>query len=131
MARRSSRTSTRRDRAPIATLDPLEHVFGLSPWSVRALPSIEDHRLHRPAPPVVRSVSTRPARVLVAAPGHRAARVARTVDLGAGFVHPERVVLCLRREARKRVLHALKKTGRGKSRRAPVWSWRSDLSCKG
>lgn len=30
-----------------------------------------------------------------------------------GFEHPKRVLICLRRKARREVLHALKKTGRG------------------
>lgn len=46
------------------------------------------------------------------------------------FNRPDQVVLCVRRKRRKEVLHALKKTGRGKGKqRRPRRSWHSQISC--
>lgn len=44
------------------------------------------------------------------------------------FVHPERVPVCVRREVRRRVLHALHRSGRGYRR--PRWTAKSFIRCK-
>lgn len=64
---------------------------------------------HRPARPVLSKRSSPPHRIQ--------------------FVDPRQVVVCVRRQQRKEVLHALGRTGRGA--RAPRRrTWRSDISCR-
>lgn len=47
------------------------------------------------------------------------------------FDDPQRVIVCLRRKARKEVLHALKKTGgRGGRKKKPRRTWQSDFKCR-
>lgn len=47
-----------------------------------------------------------------------------------GVTEPNKVIMCVRRQQRKEVLHALRKTGRGQARRKPRRTWRSDVHCK-
>lgn len=46
-----------------------------------------------------------------------------------GFREPDRVLVCVRRQARKEVLHALGKAGRGGGRRGRR-GWSSGISCR-
>lgn len=45
------------------------------------------------------------------------------------FERPRKVVMCVRRQMRREVLHAYRKTGRGGQRR-PRWNWYSRVRCK-
>lgn len=45
------------------------------------------------------------------------------------FEAPSSVLVCVRRQRRKEVLHALNKTGSGVSRRRPRRNWLSNVSC--
>lgn len=45
------------------------------------------------------------------------------------FEHPKKVLICVRRQARKEVLHALRKTGKSGQRR-PRYNYYSSISCK-
>lgn len=46
-----------------------------------------------------------------------------------GFNEPERVLTCVRRQRRKEVMHALRKTKRGAGSKRRRYTWRSQLSC--
>lgn len=45
------------------------------------------------------------------------------------FARPDRVLICMRRQERKEVLHALKKTGKI-GQQAPKRNWMSQISCR-
>lgn len=47
-----------------------------------------------------------------------------------GFEEPQKVLICARRELRKRVLHALNKTGKGTKRNKPKFNEYSKISCR-
>ena len=49
------------------------------------------------------------------------------------FYQPERTLVCVRRQARRRVLHALQKIGRGRGTKKPKrarWTAKSYIRCK-
>lgn len=45
-----------------------------------------------------------------------------------GFAHPPGVAVCIRRKTRREVLHALRKTGRGGSKKRR-YNWKSFVKC--
>lgn len=47
-----------------------------------------------------------------------------------GFEQPHRVLICVRRQQRREVLHAFRKTGRGSGRRPPRYNYYSSISCR-
>lgn len=50
---------------------------------------------------------------------------------GIRFARPDRVLVCVRRNIRKEVLHALKKTGRsGGRQKRPRFNWFSTIKCR-
>lgn len=55
---------------------------------------------------------------------------ATVVPSALGFVDPARVLICVRRKTRKRVLHALGIAG-GTGFKIPKFNWTSGISCKG
>jgi len=62
-------------------------------------------------------------------PSARARAVARTWPRAQlAFAEPHKLPLCAKREERKRVLHALKKTGR-RGQRRPKYTRHSDTKC--
>lgn len=46
------------------------------------------------------------------------------------FEAPTRLAVCIRRSQRREVLHALRKTGKGSSRKPRRRSWMSEISCR-
>lgn len=56
-------------------------------------------------------------------------KFSRVLPFGLKFAAPERTVICAKRKSRKEVLHALKKTGKGKGRRKPRFNWYSKIGC--
>lgn len=87
--------------------------------------SLEDRRRHHPlgvhAPPAVKH--HRGARRIVATPGALSRSLQR-------FKLPLQVMVCLRRKARREVLHALHRTGKGGARKNRRRNEYSDISCK-
>jgi len=78
--------------------------------------------------PKTRSVSARTAsRPLRTARQLAAGSVSRVVG-SYGFTRPDTALLCLRRQTRKEVLHALKRTRRG-SGGSKKWTWKSKERC--
>lgn len=132
MARRRRNRTEQRDPSPIAN-DPLEAllfdpitptpVFDPSPVPYNDLVEIEDRRFFHPDPTVANTIIG-PADIFedYPAPSYRPSpksvplptRVPRGV---MSFRGPEHVAVCVRRQARREVLHALRKTGRGGSAR--------------
>lgn len=78
------------------------------------------------------TLSTRPSRLLVndALPYSQALFTAPASRPRLAFQAPKRVLVCIRRQQRKEVLHALGKAGRSGQRR-PRRSELSEISCKG
>lgn len=137
MARKRNRTNNppRRDAPRIANRRLFEETF--YPRSLSRLTLIEDRRNYYP------DAYTRPAHML-STPRHRLvlkpnvvkARPspsvlyrAPTLPVGVAFQTPKRVSICIRRQRRKEVIHALGKSGRGVSRKKPRRSEYSDITC--
>lgn len=54
----------------------------------------------------------------------------RSLPFGLQFGKPEKTAICVRRNTRKEVLHAMRKTGKGGGpRRRPRRNWHSSTSC--
>jgi len=100
------------------------------------LRSIEDRRTWHPEGPQrpARTLSRARQRFTLVEPLKRNQK--RTpaysgVNATVAFAAPESVAVCVRRQQRKEVLHARKKTGRGKGRqKRPRRSWYSSISCR-
>lgn len=89
----------------------------LLPEPVRAsdYPAIEDRRSYHPLDqfrPVMNTIGGRAGPVTVAKPLKNKSRA--MLAHGLAFSAPKNTLICVRRNQRKEVLHALKKTGRGK-----------------
>lgn len=52
-----------------------------------------------------------------------------TLSHRIGFRNPDRVLICVRRQQRREVLHARRKTGR-RGQRRPRFNWYSKISCR-
>lgn len=95
------------------------------------LAEIEDRRRWRPEPiharPVVTITVGQPARLTLKQPRYN---LPAQTKARIAFAEPHRLALCIRRHERKRVLHALGKTGAGQKRqRAPRKNQWSEISC--
>lgn len=135
MSRRSRRRRTERPSATFPTHHPRSLTPLLVPYALRSdLREVEDRRTYHP------EFEFRPARTVWGHPVRpnrvkevRPARPAfRSPGLGARvrFAVPARTVICVRRNQRKEVLHALKKTGkRGASRSRRRRNYFSAISC--
>lgn len=71
---------------------------------------------------------------LITAPAPAPARFStRTFKIGPpakiGFQDPEKVLTCVRRQIRKEVMFAKRRTGR-RGQKKPNWTWRSHVTCK-
>lgn len=120
-------TNRRLPSVPVARLTP----------ALTQLQSIEDRRRYHPErayrPALTYSgVPTSIAHQRPVRDSQRPSR-ARSVVVPTravvAFHAPERVVVCARRQARREVLHALRKTGRVGQRR-PRRNWQSKISCR-
>lgn len=128
MGRRSRRSSTTTPDAffqpPPRTLAPLFR--DLASPQVGPLSEIEDRRTYHPLD------DFRPAMEIGGT--HTTPRVVkksfkRQLPFGLQFAVPEKTIICVRRKTRKEVLHAKRKTGRGKGRRYPTKNWFSKIGC--
>ncbi len=93
--------------------------------------SVQDRRLYHPlgaARPLLTTSSRRPV-LVVSQPKKQKAKPKGPV-YRVQFAKPRFVLVCVRRNIRKQVLHALNKTGRGGQRRPRRNQW-SEISCKG
>lgn len=61
-------------------------------------------------------------------PKARSSQRSSAVPAGLAFVNPSRVLICVRRQRRKQVLHALGIAG-GRGFRPPKFNWTSNYSC--
>lgn len=108
---------------------PLAPLFSGLP-SLTPLKDVEDRRTWHPVGPF------RPARQLGGHPVHpvnvnkpKNQKFKRQLPFGLKFAVPENTVICVRRKRRKEVLHALKKTGKGRGRKRPTKNWYSKIGC--
>lgn len=132
---RNRRTVRRRD--PIVVANPYPSSFQVVRPTRRYRPrpaykpiripllQIEDRRLWHPDP-------TRPAKTTSGLPRYRLidrqdVKTSRRARIS--FASPHKMVICIRRKIREEVLHALKKTGRGVSRRKPRRNNYSNVEC--
>lgn len=117
----------------LLTPDAITHTLSLPPVLrpqiyQAPLTQIEDRRLYDPFKPY------QPAKLLdgtpaTVTPKHAPSRP-NNVPIFNRFSAPHDTLVCIRRKTRQQVLHALKKTGRGKGRRNPRNSYWSSISCK-
>lgn len=145
MARRGKRSDGRRDVS--TNLDLLTPSLTEFPV-VRTIPRIvrvpsaprliliEDRRLWTPEAsyvPSVRGLQRRTSlKTVSGVPTYRLRHKSSpraSVPHGVAFADPTRVMLCVRRKQRKEVLHAFRKTGKGKHHRNPKRNFWSSISC--
>lgn len=92
---------------------------------------VEDHRLFSPevtSLPKLFTGST--ASIGVDVEPKKGTRRKNRVPYQIAFTAPRETIQCVRRQRRKEVLHAHKKTGKGKGRqRKPRWSRWSNIKC--
>lgn len=122
--KRRSDSSEERDNSTIANNQLLRHTL----YSL--LPSIEDRRLYSPErAPRARGLSKLASQVALApakpvrSKGHYVPDVFR-------FNMPNKVAICVRRQKRREVLFALKRTGKGSRVRKRRRNDYSDVSCR-
>lgn len=130
MARRRRRGSEIPSPPDAVFLRPLTPTALLRDYTPRsALAEVEDRRSYHPLSP------HRPARLLDGndvqpnVNKKPTGKFSRSLPFGLNFADPKRTVICVRRSERKEVLHALKKTGKGKGRRNPRRGRFSDIGC--
>ena len=134
MSRKSSRSRrNRRDNVSIA--NRRLPYFSSSPRSMSQLSLIEDRRVYNPLGSLspARSISRNTHALVVpndrVSPSRsRSNRSFLSPPSFVGFQAPKKVLVCVRRQRRKEVLHALKKTGRVGQRR-PRFSDYSSIKC--
>lgn len=136
--RGSSATSNEVANDPLSPLlDPVLPVQPLSPLPLPSellpLTEIEDLRFWHPdSDPDALLTSGVPTPIVERRSANSARRMTRRAIFLSrptlAFHNPLNVVTCIRRKARREVLHALKKTraGRGRGRRR---TWRSNIRC--
>lgn len=122
---------------------PFERDFELTPWDAARQLSLfdlfdapqgtEDMRTWHPEGenrPRLDLYSARP-RVVPSPPPRRSRANLRAPEAPAGlsFEVPREVMVCVKRQQRKEVLHAKRKTGRS-GQKPPRFDWTSQVSCK-
>lgn len=109
--------------APPRTLAPL-----IKPYSEAAdYRLIEDRRTHHPLDFFRPPLATDGGHI---APVRVTKKPFKTqLPFGLQFAAPEKTLVCVRRNQRKEVLHALRKTGRGRSRKSPRRNYLSGVRC--
>ena len=101
----------------------LPRVIQIPPRS--SLKIIEDRRLYHPARRVLPVRTRRRVARLEAA---RQTPLYRPAAHHVQFAHPKQVIICVRRNRRKEIMHALKKTGRG-GQKKPKRNFWSEVKC--
>lgn len=118
--------------------------YSPSPRSLQPLSplrGVSDRRMWHPDGPnrPVTDFNSRPVRLSIPAYQNRNLRPNtkfkpldfKQTKVAVQFDTPESTTVCVRRNQRKEVLHALRKVGRGSGRqKKPKWTWRSQISCK-
>lgn len=126
MARRRrhrSEDTTERDNSTIANNKLLQYTL----YSL--LPEIEDRRLYRPErAPRAHGLSKLASRIELAPAKPVRSKGHYTPDVFR-FTSPKKVAICVRRQRRREVLFALRKTGKG-SRSKRRRNDHSDISCR-
>lgn len=101
--------------------------------SPTALRLVEDRRAHHPLQEFrpARQVSGHPVKphVIKRSTNNHVLGRHLPIPLKVQFAEPKRTAICVRRGQRKEVLHALKKTGRGRGGGRKKRNWYSDVSC--
>lgn len=127
-------TSRRRDGSIIANRGlSVFRQQPLLPFDMSQLRPIEDRRTFHPQGETRSARSFRSAHHrLVARPEAPSVLVQRPYHVGhaVAFDAPRDVLVCVRRQSRREVLHALRKTGKTGQKR-PRRSFFSSISCKG
>lgn len=152
MARRRRRTETRRSEETPDFSSPERLLRTIKPPSVKlspvvetivrhtsptALREIEDRRTYHPQGPKrpARSVDKPLHRLVITkgpehpAPSKRSQATLSALPKGVSFHAPKKVLVCVRRQARKEVLFALSKTGKGARARRRRHSYYSKIGC--
>lgn len=131
----SFRTRLRRRTSEVTTTTSN---FVARPHTVLNLNPIEDRRRYHPEGPArpaktVTGNRVTPLKVKIAQPkkyGWKAVKASHAVPKKIRFDVPKETLICIRREQRREVLHALKKIkGRGKGGSRKL-NWFSEVSCK-
>lgn len=123
-----------RNRREAVAFGPSAHPLGSLTQLLRPpldLTPVEDFRSWHPDGPyrAARQLSGHPVKPLVVKKTTGPGRVPIRLPHRVQFDAPARVVVCVRRQTRKEVLHALKKVGRGKGGGKKRRNYWSDVSC--
>lgn len=126
MSRRRRRNRSDSERPHAVSQRPLATLLRPAPPPIKPLQLIEDRRTYHPlgADRPARQVSGHPSKPLRVTPSRKF-----KIPTQLGFTDPRQVAVCVRRKQRKEVLHALKKTGKGKRHRRPRRTWLSNIRC--
>ena len=93
--------------------------------------SVQDRRLYHPLGAARALLTTSSRRPILVASSPKKSQIKRTGPAHrVQFAQPKNVLVCVRRNVRKQVLHALNKTGQSGQRR-PRRNEHSEISCKG
>lgn len=117
---------------PSLTPRVAQSFVNLTPLSTY-LSMIEDRRTWHPDGPTraARSIpGGSPSQVVIKKAPAKFKRPYSYVPTDTRFAVPEKTIVCIRRQRRKEVLFAKKKTGRGRGRKNPKRSYWSAISCK-
>lgn len=135
-----ARSGRRRGTNDTANTNVLPPAFSIRQLSLFPLTEIEDRRRHdpdgyyRPA----KDLMGRIAPLSVSADRRKPSKYQYSLKKSypslfeptfQTFKYPRKVLICMRRKARKEVLHAFKKTGR-RGQRKPRRNWYSSISCR-
>lgn len=129
MSRRSRRrrqVNTRAERDASVSLTDRLHRPLFTP-TILDLRDVEDRRTFHPLGDFrpARATSGHPVKPHVVKP----AKSSRALSYRINFAVPKRTVICVRRQTRKEVLHALRKVGRGRGGGHKRFNWQSEVSC--
>jgi len=113
-------------RLPQVKRPALTHKKLVSPYT-NYLP-VDDRRLFHPLGNDRPLKTTSGGRVAVQARPRPSENLKNTVPSALGFVNPARVLICVRRNRRKQVLHAKGIAG-GTGFKPPKFNWTSNYSC--
>lgn len=130
MSRRSRRRNQDNSTIPDAVTHPhtplTDKLLGNPTEPASPLTEVEDRRTYhpldvfRPAMEIGGTQTTQ--RVVKKSPYSK-------LPFGLSFAKPDATIICIRRNQRKEVLHAMRKTGRGQSRKRPSKNWYSKIGC--
>lgn len=139
MSRKRRNRSEQRDNFPIANFVAVRPNISYSRPSLVtftprvALSQIEDRRTYHPLDffRPARSFNRSQHSLVVKQPAKNKDRFSglRGLPTAIQFYAPKKVLVCVRRQRRKEVIHALKKTGKGAAKRHRRRSYYSNIHC--